>query len=149
MQTALSRIELVTLRSKFCSNQLFWPHFSGSSRAVVKLLSSWTYVQEPSSCLSGAWRVPGQTLYFISIQTAASHGLDNSTALPVPALCPTFIFDVNRLKRNRYIFFSFLHGSRIPAPSFLQPFNRFSLLAKYIFFCYLQSSMQALCSWDY
>ena len=56
--------------------------FSGCSSALGKMLSIRTFVQVVA--FSGAWSNSDLTLYFISIQTAASHRMDYSTVLPVP-----------------------------------------------------------------
>ena len=72
----------LTLHSTSCDvEQLFLPCFSGCSSALVKYLSSIMYVHVPRCCFSGVRSNPDVSLYFKSIQTAASHGCATSARL--------------------------------------------------------------------
>ena len=65
-------------------NQSKLPHSAPLGERLF-WLSRRMYAQVPSGRFSSAWISPDHTLCSISILTAASHGLDYSTALPVPA----------------------------------------------------------------
>ena len=84
--------DLCVLSAAFSRNldeRLFWPRSSGIFSALVQWL-----VGRNGTNFTGLAAVPIMTLdwprltslYPFSIQTAASHGLDYSTALPVPAI---------------------------------------------------------------
>ena len=69
-----------------------------ASGALVQWLSGRTCAWAPSGRSFHAWSDPDLTQFFVSIQTAASHGLDHSTALPVPASKTNLCLAVTELK---------------------------------------------------
>ena len=89
--------DLCVLSAAFSRNldeRLFWPRSSGIFSALVQWL-----VGRNGTNFTGLAAVPIMTLdwprltslYPFSIQTAASHGLDYSTSLPVPAKLGLFM----------------------------------------------------------